>query len=100
MTTLLADSKPMLDLFAKELHISQDELLRDSLRSLLEHRLRQVKSEIFAITGKYEVSSVAEMEAQLQSGDLAEEESWQDFQKLDHLEYKRDRLLEMLDMLP
>lgn len=100
MSTLTIDVKPVLDLFAKELHVSQEELLRDSLRSLLEHRLRHVRAEIFAITGKYEVSSVDEMDSQLQAGDLDEAESWQDFQKLDHLEYKRDRLIEMLGMLP
>lgn len=96
MSTL---TMPALDHIADELELTEAELLRQSLSSLLEQRLRQVKAEIFAITGKYEVASVSEMDAQYQRGDLSEIDSWHDYQKLDHLEFKRDRLLELLESL-
>jgi len=86
----------MLKAVAQELHLSQEELLKQATRSLLERQLREVKAEIFQITGRYGVSSVEEMEARYRDGTLEEADSWRDLQRLDHLEYKRDRLLRLL----
>jgi hypothetical protein len=36
------------------------------------------------------------MEARYQDGTLEEADSWRDLQRLDHLEHKRDRLLQLL----
>jgi len=84
---------------AQELYLSQEELLRRGTRSLLERQLREIKAEIFQISGRYGVSSVEEMEARYRDGALEEADSWRDLQRLDHLEYKRDRLLELLEAL-
>ncbi|GFP25731.1 hypothetical protein HKBW3S25_01212, partial [Candidatus Hakubella thermalkaliphila] len=84
---------------AEELHVSEDDLLRQGLRSFLERQLCQVKAEIFEISGRYGVSSVEEMEAHYEDGTLEEADSWRDLQRLDHLEYKRDRLLQLLETL-
>ena len=43
--------------------------------------------------------SVEEMEARYRDGTLEEAGSWQDLQCLDHLEYKRDRLLQLIEAL-
>ncbi|MFH1926577.1 MAG: hypothetical protein ABIK79_00180 [Chloroflexota bacterium] len=67
---------------------------------MLERQLREVKVCIFEITGRYGVSSVEEMEARYRQGTLEEADSWQDLQRLDHLEYKRDRLLQLIDAVP
>ena len=85
---------------AEELHRSQDDLMVEGLRSFLEHQLRAVQTEIFRIGGQYGVSSVEEMEGRYRDGTLEEADSWRDAQRLDHLEYKRDRLLELLEALP
>lgn len=90
---------PILGRVAKELEISEQDLLQQSLISLLEQRLRDVKAEIFAITGRYHLASVEEMDTRYQQGALAEADSWQDFQRLDHLEYKRDHLIQLLNDL-
>jgi len=89
----------MLKAVAQELYLSQEELLKQGTRSLLERQLREVKAEIFQITGRYGVSSVEEMEARYRDGTLEEAASWRDLQRLDHLEYKRDRLLKLLEAL-
>ena len=81
---------------AQELRIFPDELLKQGTRVLLERQLREVKAEIYRITGRYGVASVNEMEERYRDGALEEVDSWQDLQRLDHLEYKRDRLLELL----
>ena len=48
----------ILSTVARELHVSEEDLLKQGLRSVLEHQLREVKAEIFAISGRYGVSSV------------------------------------------
>jgi hypothetical protein len=82
---------------AQELHLSEDEILERSLRGFLQDQLRDVKAEIFRIHGRYSVSSVEEMEDRYRDGTLDEADSWQDLQRLDHLEYKREQLTELLE---
>jgi len=84
---------------AEELHLCEEDLLKQSLRAFLERQLRELKAEIFQITGRYGVSGVEEMEARYRDGTLEEADTWQDLQRLDHLEYKRDRLLKLLETL-
>jgi hypothetical protein len=87
----------MLSTVARELHISEEELLRQGLRRFLEHQLRAVKAEIFEISGRYGISSIAEMEARYRDGTLEEADSWRDLQRLDHLEYTCERLIQLLE---
>jgi hypothetical protein len=61
--------------------------------------LQEIKVEIFAITGRYQVNSVEEMEEQYTAGQIDEAASWQDFQRLDYLEYKRDQLVSLLSTI-
>ena len=96
---MTARVQAMLKTVAQELYLSQEELLRRGTRSLLERQLREIKAEIFQISGRYGVSSVEEMEARYRDGTLEEADSWRDLQRLDHLEYKRDRLLKLLETL-
>jgi hypothetical protein len=96
---MTAQVQAMLKTVAQELYLSQEELLRRGTRSLLERQLRETKAEIFQISGRYGVSSVEEMEARYRDGTLEEADSWRDLQRLDHLEYKRDRLLKLLETL-
>jgi len=84
---------------ARELKISEEELVKQGLRSFLESQLREVKAEIFELSGRYGVSSVEEMEARYRDGTLEEADSWRDLQRLDHLEYKQDRLLQLLEVI-
>jgi hypothetical protein len=87
----------MLSTVARALHLSEEEVLKQGLRSFLEHQLREVKAEIFAISGRYGLSSVEDMEARYRDGTLDEADSWRDLQRLDHLEYKRDSLLQLFE---
>ena len=92
-------AETMLKTVAEELHLSEEDLLRQGLRTFLERQLWEVKAEIFQITGRYGVSGVEEMEARYRDGTLEEADTWRDLQRLDHLEYKRDRLLKLLEAL-
>lgn len=81
---------------ARELGASKESILEQGLRSFLEKRLREIKVELNQITSRYQVSSVAEMEERYREGSLEEAESWRDLQRLDHLEYKRERFSHLL----
>ena len=84
---------------AQELRLFPEDLLRQGTRTLLERQLREVKAEIFRITGRYGVFSVKEMEERYRDDTLEEADSWRDLQRLDHLEYNRDPLLDLLKPL-
>lgn len=84
---------------SRELQRPKEAILEESLQALLERQLREVKAEILQIVGKYNVTSVEQMEERYRSGALDEAGTWQDFQRLDHLEYKRDRLAQLLQEL-
>ncbi len=99
-TTQDADVESILEQVAHELDISEEEALRESLRTLLNRHLREVQSEIFEIAGRYGVSSVEDMEEHYRRGTLEEADSWRDLQRLDHLEYRQDRLQQLLNLLP
>jgi len=84
---------------AKELRYPEELVVKESLKVFLERQLRQIKAEILQITGKYQLTSAEEMEVCYREGTLEEGNTWRDLQRLDHLEYKRDRLVELLGKL-
>ena len=91
--------RPVIETAAKELGLSQDDLMEQGLRRFLERQLRDVRAQIFEITGSYGVSGVEEMEARYRQDTLEEATSWRDLQRLDHLEYKQERLVRLLEAL-
>jgi len=78
-----------IDSLSKTLGISKNEILREGLSSFLEKKLKEIKLEIFEIKSKYNVNSTLEFEKLYQKGLLEEKDSWKDFQRLDHLEFKK-----------
>ncbi|MDX9993290.1 MAG: hypothetical protein RBS68_14710 [Anaerolineales bacterium] len=84
---------------AEALQLPEDDLIRKSVHSYLERQLRAVQAEIFEITSRYTVTGVEEMDGRYRDGTLEEADSWQDLQRLDRLEYKRDQLKKYLESL-
>jgi len=91
--------KRVIDALAKDLDLPKDNIIEQSLRTLLEKKLWEVKTEVFRLHGKYGVRSVKEMENRYRNGTLEEESTWRDLQLLDHLEYKKERLEKLLEEL-
>jgi hypothetical protein len=75
------------------------DLTRESLRVYLHTRLAQVESALSALRHRYSVGSSEEMERLYREGELAEENSWEDFFRFDHLEDEYDSLRRALDAL-
>jgi hypothetical protein len=81
-----------IDSVAKQLNLSRDEMIRESLRFYLEKMIRELKTDIYKIRTKYGVSSIEDFEEKYKKGEIEEKDSWQEFQKLDHLEFKKEEL--------
>lgn len=96
---MVIEVTPLLGTVAQELQLSEADLVRHGVRALVERQLLQVSAQVLEITGRYRVSSVVEMDAQYQQGTLDEGGSWRDHQRLDHLEFERDRLRELFEAL-
>lgn len=96
---MVVEVTPLLGTVAQEFQLSESDLVRQGVRAFVERQLLQVNAQVLEIAGRYRVSSVAEMDAQYQAGALAESESWRDYQRLDHLEFERDRLRELFEAL-
>ena len=96
---MVTKTDEILTALSRELQRPRDVILGESLQALLERQLREVKAEILQIAGEYGISSAEEMEERYRAGTLEEAGTWRDFQRLDHLEYKRDRLNELLQEL-
>lgn len=84
---------------AKKLNLSGEEIIRDSLRLYLEKKIRELKTDIYKIRTKYGVSSTEAFEEKYKKGEIEEKDSWQEFQQLDHLEYKKEELEKALAKL-
>ena len=85
-----------LDVLAKEFSLSRDVLIKESLKVFLERKLREIKTEVFRLKGKYRVSSVKELQELDKKEEIEEKDSWRDYQKLDHLEYKKAEIEKLI----
>ncbi len=86
----------VLAIASETLGIPQEDLLLLGLRRYLQSQLHDVQANIFQIRGTYKVEDVLEMEGLYKEGSLEEADSWRDLQRLDHLEYKQERLQHLL----
>ena len=96
---MVVEVSPVIGTVAQELQVSEGDLIRQGVQALLESQLLQVNAQILVIHGKWGVSSVEEMDARYQSGALEEVGSWRDYQRLDHLEFERARLHQLIEAL-
>lgn len=85
-----------LEILSKDFNLSEEAILKEGLKYFLERRLREIKSEIYRITGKYKISSVEEFETLYREGKIEEKDSLADFQKLDHLEFKKEEIEKLI----
>jgi hypothetical protein len=88
-----------LEKLAKDLRMKPDELMKESLETFLRHRLKLVESELFLLAKRYGVRDIHEFDRMIQQGRFHEQESFEDYFKLDNLEAERDLLLEHLEEL-
>jgi hypothetical protein len=84
---------------AKEFALSEEALTRESLRAFLLEQLRTLDAERRARCAKFGVTSLTEMDVLLQQGAVAEEDMLEDFQHVDYLTTRIERVKQMLTEL-
>jgi hypothetical protein len=89
----------MYEEIAFKLQLTPEELERESLRLFLNHKLRLIESQLLNLARKYEVQTVTELDALVQSGQIHEAEAFEDYFEFDYLEAERDALLDSLKEL-
>lgn len=77
---------------AKSLHMKPDDLLKESLKVYIEQKLSTIEAEIFLIAKKYGVKDVFELDKKIDEGFVTEDEAFDDYFRLDHLESERKKL--------
>jgi hypothetical protein len=82
---------------AKELALPEDLLERESARAYLEKQWRSVTAEILSTCQKYGVSSWHELNELIVNEAVEEGKALEDFQRVDHLTAKAERLKKLLE---
>jgi len=79
--------------------LSEEELLRQSLRAFLLDKMQLLESERRARCAKFGVTSLEEMDALIKNGLVEEEDILEDFQNVDYLTTQIERIQRLLEEL-
>ncbi|MGR3318836.1 MAG: hypothetical protein ACUZ8O_10210 [Candidatus Anammoxibacter sp.] len=89
----------MIDLLqkvGKELQISKERLVTESIRCFLEIELRNLSIEINKIGEKYGVTSFDGLWEKLETGNITESECFDDLSRIEFLEIEKDKVKRLL----
>ena len=81
---------------AREFAISEEELLRKSLRAFLLQQLQILEAERKARCAKFGVAGLEEMDQLLFEGKVSEEDILEDFQRVDYLMARAKRVKSLI----
>ncbi len=81
---------------AKEFSLTEEALTREGIRAFLLEQLRLLETERQARCAKFGVESLEEMDRLLQQGEIDEEAILEDFQQVDYLTTRVERIKAML----
>jgi len=84
---------------AELLTLNKDEALEEGLKALLEKKLRELRAESISIRLKYKVSSLQELDKKINTGELSETDTFEDFTRLDFLESEEEKMKELIARL-
>ena len=82
---------------AREFALSEDDLTREGIRAFLAEQLRLLDAERRARCAKYGVSTLAEMDGLIRRGEVEEDDILEDFQEVDYLYDRIERVRTMLE---
>jgi hypothetical protein len=85
-----------IDEIAHELNVTSNELQQRSIVSYVEHLLFKAESEILAITAKYGVNTVEELDQLLHAGKTSERACYDDYFALDNLAAERRKVARLV----
>jgi hypothetical protein len=82
---------------AETLDLTEEELIHEGVRSFLEEKLRVLTAEYRARCAALGVSSLDELDEKLRQGVVSEEESLDEFQRLDYLVEQIEHIRSLLE---
>lgn len=82
---------------AREFSLSEEDLTREGIRAFLAERLRLLDAERRARCAKFGVKSLEEMDALMRRGEVDEDDILEDFQEVDYLYDRIERVKAMLE---
>ncbi|MDE2781306.1 MAG: hypothetical protein OXI91_16775 [Chloroflexota bacterium] len=82
---------------AKEFSLSEADLTRESIRAFLAEQLRLLDADRRARCAKYGVGTLEEMDALIRRGEVEEDDILEDFQEVDYLYDRIERVRTMLE---
>lgn len=91
--------KDIINSISKNMGISEGNIIKEGIVAFLEKKLKEIKSEIYEIGSRYNVASIWEFDELYKKGLVEEKVSWRDYQKLDHLEFKKEQIEKILKEL-
>lgn len=84
---------------AREFSLTEEDLTRESLRAFLLEQLRLFEAERQARCARFGVHTLGEMDQLLKQGAVTEEAILEDFQEVDYLTTRIERVKDMLEDL-
>jgi hypothetical protein len=84
---------------AREFSLTEEDLTKESLKAFLLERLRLLEAERQARCAKFGVNTLKEMDQLLQQGAVTEEDILEDFQEVDYLTTRIERVKVMIGEL-
>ncbi|RLC70780.1 MAG: hypothetical protein DRI52_06430 [Chloroflexi bacterium] len=82
---------------AREFSLSEGDLMAQGLRAFILEQLRLLQAEKEARCAKFGVKSLEEMDELIRQGKVAEEDILDDFQNVDYLTARIERLQQLLE---
>jgi glutathione synthase/RimK-type ligase-like ATP-grasp enzyme len=81
----------------KLFNMNKESLVKEGLKAFLREKLREIRAEIIYLYAKHEVSSINELDEKINKGKLSEVNTFEDFTRLDYLEYEQDKIRKILE---
>ena len=82
---------------AREFSLSEEDLTRESIRAFLAEQLRLLEADRRARCAKYGVNTLEDMDDLLRRGEVDEDDILEDFQEVDYLRDRIERVRTMLE---
>lgn len=82
------DTTELVDRVAKQVQLSEGDLLRESLIAFLRERRRKIVLDRLEILSKYRVYSIEDLEQAIENGKVLEHPGWEDLIEAENLEAK------------
>jgi len=84
---------------AKDFDLPYDLFLQESSQLYLEKKIKKIRIEILEIAGKYGVSTISDFENLYKQGKIDESNTFDDYKRLDRLEYEKEKIEKLLKQI-